>query len=102
MVYKFVDKKFTGSGAANHEIKQNRRPSDSAALELAEELHKPVIRKSKKRKEYPRFKDNICGTDLAYMQLISKFNKGFRFLLCVIDIFSKSAWVVPLKDKKRF
>ena len=35
------------------------------------------------------------------MQLISKFNKGFRFLLCVIDIYSKYAWVVPLKDKKR-
>ena len=35
------------------------------------------------------------------MQLISKFNKGFRFLLYVIDIFSKYAWVVPLKDKKR-
>ena len=34
------------------------------------------------------------------MQLISKFKKGFRFLLCVIDIFSKYAWVVPLKDKK--
>ena len=34
------------------------------------------------------------------MQLISKFNKGFRFLLCVIDIFSKYACVVPLKDKK--
>ena len=34
------------------------------------------------------------------MQLISKFNKGFRFLLCVIDIFSKYDWVVPLKDKK--
>ena len=34
------------------------------------------------------------------MQLISKSNKGFRFLLCVIDIFSKYAWVVPLKDKK--
>ena len=33
------------------------------------------------------------------MKLISKFNKGFRFLLCVIDIFSKFAWVVPLKDK---
>ena len=40
------------------------------------------------------------GADLAGMQLISKFNKGFRFLLCVIDIFSKYAWVVPLKDKK--
>ena len=34
------------------------------------------------------------------MQLINKFNEGFRFLLCVIDIFSKYAWVVPLKDKK--
>ena len=34
------------------------------------------------------------------MQLISKFNKGFRFLLCAIDIFSKYAWVIPLKDKK--
>ena len=34
------------------------------------------------------------------MQLISKFNKGIRFLLCVVDIFSKYAWVVPLKDKK--
>ena len=34
------------------------------------------------------------------MQLISKFDKGFRFLLCVIEIFSKYAWVVPLKNKK--
>ena len=34
------------------------------------------------------------------MQLTSKFNKRFRFLLCVIDIFSKYAWVIPLKDKK--
>ena len=40
------------------------------------------------------------GADLADMQLISKFNEGFRFLLCVINIFSKYAWVVPLKDKK--
>ena len=40
------------------------------------------------------------GADLADMQLISKFNKGFAFLLCVIDIFSKYSWVVPLKDKK--
>ena len=38
--------------------------------------------------------------DLADMQLISKFNKGFRFLLCIIDIFSEYACVVPLKDKK--
>ena len=46
------------------------------------------------------FKDNIWGADLADMQLISRYNKGIRFLLCVIDIFSKYAWVVHLKDKK--
>ena len=46
------------------------------------------------------FIDNIWGTDLAEMQLIGKFNKGFRFLWCVIDIYSKYAWVIPLKDKK--
>ena len=67
---------------------------------LAEELRKPVIKKFKKRTVYSGFKNNIWGADLADMQLISKFNKGFRFLLCVIDIFSKYAWVVPLKDKK--
>ena len=49
---------------------------------------------------YSSFKDNLWGVDLADMQLLSKFNKGFRFLLCVIDVFSKYAWVIPLKDKK--
>ena len=67
--------------------------------QLADELHKPIIKKFKKRKAYSSFKDNIWGTDLAYMQ-ISKFNKGIWFSLCVIDLFSKYAWVVPLKDKK--
>ena len=61
---------------------------------------KSCIRKFKKRKVYSGFKDNIWSAHLADMQLISKFNKGFRFLLCVIDIFSKYACVVPLKDKK--
>ena len=51
-------------------------------------------------KIFSRFKDNTWGADLADMQSISKFIKGFRFFLCVIDIFSKDAWVVPLKDKK--
>ena len=67
---------------------------------LANELHKPSIRKFEKRKVYSTFKDSIWGVDLADMQLLSKYNKGIRFLLCVIDIFSKYAWVVPLKDKK--
>ena len=49
---------------------------------------------------YSSFRDNIWGVDLVDMQLLSKFDKGFRFLLCVIDIFSKYAWVIPSKDKK--
>ena len=55
---------------------------------------------AKNRAVYFGSKVNIWGADLADMQLISKFNKRFRFLLCVIDIFSKHAWVVSLKDKK--
>ena len=51
---------------------------------------------------YSIFKDNIWSAYLVDMQLISKFNKRVTFLLCVIDIFSKYAWVVPLKDKKVF
>ena len=68
--------------------------------QLADELHKSVIRKFKRCKVYSSFKDNIWGTDLADMQLIREYRKGIRFLLCVIDVFSKYAWVVPLKDKK--
>ena len=91
MVYKFFDKKSPGC-SVNIPLEFNEL--------LAKELHKPIIRKFKKRKVYSRFRDSIWGADLAYMQLISKFNKGFRFSLCVIDIFSKYAWVVLLKDKK--
>ena len=89
MVYNFFDKK-TGSGIKS--MPQNEQ--------LAEELHKPIIIKFNKIKIYLAFKDNIWGADLADVQLISKFDQGFRFLLCVFDIFSKYAWVVPLKDKK--
>ena len=84
-----------------------KRTSDSGTKnesmsdqQLAQELHKLIIRKFKKGKVHSTFIDNIRSTDLADMQLISKFNKGFRFLLCVIYIFSKYAWVIPLKDKK--
>ena len=95
MVYKFFDKKSTsldkskGSGIMNEPNYQ-----------LADEFHKPIIRKFKKRKVYSSFKDNIWGVDLADMQSLSKYNKGVKYLLCVFDLFSKYAWVVPIKDKK--
>ena len=50
-----------------------------------------------KQKVYSSLKDNICGVDLADMQLISKYSKGIRYFLCAIDLFSKYAFVVPLK-----
>ena len=68
--------------------------------QLANELHKPIIKKFKRRKVYSSFKNIIWDVDLVDMQLISKYNKEIRYILCVIDIFSKYAWVVPLKDKK--
>ena len=98
MAYQFFDKKFKGIGVIN-EIKQLNNCLTETE-QLAEELQKPLIKKFKRRKLFSSFKDNIWGADLADMQLISKFNKGFRFLLCVIDIFSKYAWFVILKDKK--
>ena len=67
---------------------------------LSEELHKP------KRKNYPRRKiivnhiDEIFAADLVEMQKFAKLNKGYRYLLTCIDIFSKYSWVIPLKDKK--
>ena len=63
-------------------------------------MHKPVIRKFNKRKVYSQFKDNIWGVDLADTRLLSKKNKGIKYLLCAIDLFSKYAFGAPLKDKK--
>ena len=91
MFYKFFDEKSKGSGIKN-EIKVNQQ--------LAKELHKQIIGKLKKRKVCSSFKDNIWGVDLADMQLISKYSKGIRYLLCAIDLFGKYAFVVPLKGKK--
>ena len=91
MVDKFFVKKSSGSGIKNENISNN---------ELAEELQKPIIRKFEKRKVHSPFLDNIWAVELADMQLISKFNKGFKFLYSVIDIYSKYKGVIPLKDRK--
>ena len=66
MVYNFFDKKSMGSGTAKSS------PLERSSLKLADELHKPVIRKFNKRKVYSQFKDNIWGVDLADTQSLSK------------------------------
>ena len=91
MVYKFFDKKSTGSGIA----------TASSSSILAGELHKPIINKFNKTKVYSLFKNNIWGVDLADMQSLSKKNKGIKDLLCAIDLYGKYAFIIPLKDKKR-
>ena len=105
MAYKSFDKKSTaqpsylermGSG-----IKKDMKKSKArSSLILADELHKPVIKKFNKRKVFSQFKDNIWEVDLADMQSLSRKNKRIKYLLCVIDLYSKYAFVIPLKDKK--
>ena len=98
MVYKFFDKKSTAKpsslermGSGVKKLKDTAKPSslERSSLILADELHKPVIKKFNKRKVYSQFKDNIWGADLADMQSDA------------IDLYSKYAFVIPLKDKKR-
>ena len=89
MVYKIFDKKSNGSGV-----------STVPNYQLVNEIQRQIIRIMKRRKVYSSFKDNNWGVDLADMQSLSKYNKGIRYLLCATNLFSKYAWVVPLKDKR--
>ena len=59
-----------------------------------------LLENLKKRKVYSSHRDNILSLDLADMQSLSKYNKGIKYLLCVIDLFSKYVWIIPIKDKK--
>ena len=90
--FKFFQKETSSGAGIKNEIKENQQ--------LANELHKPIIRKFKRRKVYVSSPDGTWGVDLSDMQLIAKYSKKNKHLLCVIDIFSKYAWVVPLKNKK--
>ena len=85
MVYKFFDKT-TAGGTAKNEILLN--------IQLAEELHKPVIRQFEKRKVDSYFIDNIWGAHLADMQLLSKFNKEIRLLIFIVNILWLFLWKI--------
>ena len=89
MVYKLFDKKSRGSGVAT-------MPN----YQLANELHRQIIRKFNRGKVYSSFRDNTWSVNLADMQSLSKYNRRIRYLLHAIDLFSKYARVLLLKDKK--
>ena len=82
MFYNFFDRKSSGSGI---DIEPN--------YWLVNELCRQIIRKSKIRKFYSSFRDGIWGVDLADMQSLSKYNKGIKYLICAVDLFSKYAIV---------
>ena len=91
----------TDKSAIKSKIILNKRPQDLATWQLAEALHKPIIIKFEKQKLHSSSNGNIWGVDLEdFIKLINKYNKGFRFLLCVINIFSRYTWVVPVRHKK--
>ena len=80
------------------EIKKDTTKSSSSIL--VDKLHQPVIKKFNKRKVYSQFKDNMWGVDLADIQSLNRKNKGIKYLLCATDLYSKYAFVIPLKDKR--
>ena len=67
--------------------------------ELADELHKPIRRKFQKRKVFAKTIDDIWSADLIEMIPLAKFNKGYKYLLMIIDVFSKYGWIIPVKTK---
>ena len=83
MVYRFFDKK-TGSGT-----RVTSKVGIRVNEQLAEELHKPITKKFKRRKVYARFKGNIWAADFAKMESLSSKNKNVKYLLYVIDVFTK-------------
>ena len=66
---------------------------------LADGMHKPIRRKFKKRRVFASGVDAIRTADLVDMQSFAKSNKGYKFILVIIDVFSKFGWGVPLKTK---
>ena len=86
MVYKFINKKSSESDV-------DAEPN----YQLANELHRQIIRRFKRSNVYSSFRDNVWGVDLADMQSLSKNNKGIKYLLSAIHLLCKYAWVVPLE-----
>ena len=73
---------------------------DEWSDELTDELHKPVRRKFRKRIVFAKGVDSIWAADLVDMQYYARTNKGYKYILMIIDVYSKYGWAIPLKTKK--
>ena len=83
-------------------FQKTKKPSSEINWQekLADKLHKPIKRNFARRRVIVNHIDEIWCSDLVEMQQFSKWNKGYRCLLMVLDVFSKYGWIVALKDKK--
>ena len=79
MVHKIFDRKLGSEASVNEQ--------------LSEESYKPVAENFKRRKVYDRFKNNTCAANLSEIESLSSDNKNVKYLLCVIDVFTKYAWL---------
>ena len=93
MVYKIVGIKTSGNGIKNENMSNK---------ELAKELRKPIIRKFQEKKVHLPFIDNIRGTGLVDMQMISKCNWDLNVHYVLLAFISRYAGVIPLKDKRHY
>lgn len=98
----------TGFGGIQELYKTAKRRLKSITLEDVQRwlrsqrtytLHKPIRRKFKRRQTVVAGIDHQWQADLADLQSVASYNSPFRYLLCVIDVFSKYAWVIPIVDK---
>ena len=81
-------------------IRKQNQELEYVNEQLAEALHKTVIKKFKRRKVYVKFEDNFWAADLAEIESLLSKNENVQYLLSITDTFIKYAWVKPLKDKK--
>ena len=106
MVYKFFGKITFATRARSESLATQNKfaggtiKNENMSYKKLAKYTSQLLQKFNKIKVHSSFIDNICGADLPDLQLISRFNKRIRFLLCVIDIFSKYAWVILLNNKK--
>ena len=103
-MFKYFAAKEPGSfGGADNLQRYSKKPRKEVSEWLmgqdAYTLHKPVIKRFRRRHTFSKGINDLFQADLVDMSALSRYNDGYRYLLCCIDVFSKRAWAVPLRNK---